>query len=145
MTTTTPQFTSLREKIAFETAQRKARYAAFAADWSAAEEAGRKAACDANPTPMVIEGRNADGVHTRYVVGEGPCGYAYVTIHPATSSFARWIVKEGIGRKAYRGGVEVSVFDYNQSMTRKAAHAKAVAEYLTAKGYAGIDWFDRID
>ena len=44
METTTPQFTSLREKIAFETAQRKARYAKFASDYNMAMDAGRKAA-----------------------------------------------------------------------------------------------------
>lgn len=145
METTTPQFTSLRERIAFESAQRKARYAQFASDFDLAMLAGRKAAEEAVPETMHIVGNDADGNLRHYSVSEGACGFAYITVRPASSSFGRWLVKEGHARKAYGGGLTISISDYNQSMTRKAAHAKAAADYLTARGYTGVSWFERID
>lgn len=144
-TTTTPQFTSLRQKIAFETAARKARYAKFTSDFDMAMAAGAKAAREIVPEAMHISGADADGVRRCWAVPEGVCGYAYITVRPANSSFGRWLVKEGHARKAYGGGLTISISDYNQSMARKAAHAKAAAEFLTAQGYTGVDWFERID
>ena len=141
METSTPQFTSLREKIAFETAQRKARYSKFASDFDMAMLVGRKAAEAAEPETMHIVGADADGVTRHYSVSEGVCGYAYITVRPANSSFGRWLVKEGHARKAWGGGLTINISDYNQSMTRKAAHAKAAADFLTEQGYTGVSWF----
>ena len=142
-----PAFTSLREKIAFETAARKARYAKFQTDWSDAVEAGNRAALAIRQsiTPMVIVGADADGNQSKWIVPDGPCGFAYLTVHPATCSFARWLVKEGLARKSYYGGVEHSIQEHNQSMGMKAAHAEAMAKLLTERGHAGVSFREVID
>jgi hypothetical protein len=69
-----------------------------------------------------------------WYVPEGPCGFAWVTVRPGTSSFAKWLVKTGKGSKAYGGGVSIWIGDYNQSIARKEAHARAMAEVFTNAG-----------
>lgn len=98
--------------------------------------AGRKAAEDCAPTPMgVTDGR------TKWVVMDGPCGFAWINVKPAYSKVAKALVAKGLAHKnSYEGGVTVWVGDYNQSMARKEAHARAFAAVLQAAGikaYAG--------
>lgn len=145
MDTLPPKFNSLRDKIAFEKVARKMRYTQYALDYAEAETAGIEAANHANIVPMVVSGMDANGNSMAWKVNGGVCGYAYVTLRPATTSFARWLVKEHGWRKAYEGGISLMVSDYNQSMGRKAAHAEAMAKSLKGKGYSGVDWFERID
>ena len=68
-------------------------------------------------------------------VNDGPCGFAYVHIKPATSKFARWMKKENHARRDhYLGGLTMSVSDYNQSMQKKEVHAAKFAEVLRSHG-----------
>lgn len=133
-------YSSLREKIAAETAERRKRYAAYEALWNEAESAGRAAADACVPTPMVVQQRanmadDSSPVVKSWHVPSGACGFAWVTIRPATSSFARWLKKQGLGRRAYYGGIEVSAeMVGGQSIEIKTAWARAVADVLTKAG-----------
>ena len=137
MTTKTPEFTSLREKIAWEKQERIARYAAFARIFSEAQYEGALAANSTTPTTMIVGspttplGNDIDPSKPIYVEPEGPCGFAWVTVRPGSSSFARWLVKEGHARPAYKGGVQIWIGGYGQSYERKMAHARAMADTLT--------------
>lgn len=128
------QYATLREKISAEKSARAEKYAGFAELYSRARSAGRTAGEGARPAPMGI----ADGITGELIeiVEGGPCGFAWVTIRPGGSSFARWIIANGYGRKAYGGGVQLWIGDYGQSMGRKYAHACAMADTFRA---AGID------
>lgn len=110
-----------------------------------ADAAGRTAATTVVPTPMTVVRHanvldDASPVAQRWVVPDGVCGFAWVTIRPGTSAAARY-AKAALGaRKGYHGGMEIWVSDYSQSMTRKEAYARAFANVLTAAGvtaYAG--------
>jgi hypothetical protein len=133
------QYGSLREKIAAESAERKARYVQFRETFDRAYNAGLEAGRNAIPHTMVVQdgftGKTVD------VVSEGACGFAWVRIFPATCSFARWLAKNNLARAAYHGGMEIWISDHGQSIERKEAHARAMAEVLTSelgvKAYVG--------
>ena len=80
-----------------------------------ADDAGRAAADRIDPMPW--------------------CGFAWVRF-AGNTAFGRWAKREGIARKAYGGGLEIWIFQYNQSIDLKAAYARAFAEALQE---AGID------
>lgn len=138
MTTTAPEFGSLREKIAYEKAERAARYARFEALFQEAWEAGRAAAEACVPTTMIVGspstplGNDIDPTQPIYVETEGPCGFAWVKVNPATSSFGHWLVKTDRGRTSYPRGVQIWISGYGQSYERKSAHAVAMADVLKA-------------
>ena len=102
--------------------------------------AGTKAGNEHNPTPMVV-GRakhlfgNEIVPGTEEVVEEGVCGFAWVNIKPATSSFARWCKTNVDGvHKSYYGGIDIWCRLFNQSMERKEAWADAFCEVLNEHG-----------
>lgn len=140
------RYGSLQEKIAAETKARRERYIQFAASLANAWQAGLDAGQRAIPTPMVvyeadvITGQKPLGGKEWYVP-EGACGFAWVTITPGNSSFAKWLVKNNHARKAYGGGVQIWISNFNQSIARKEACANAMAkvlcEELGVKAYAG--------
>lgn len=136
--TTTPEFGSLREKIAFEKAERLERYRQFRILFLEAREAGLRAGIAAVPPVMIVGspttplGSDIDPTKPIYVENEGPCGFAWVKVTPGTCSFARWLVKEGFGRQAYPKGVSIWIGDHGQSLARKEAHAQAMAAVLNA-------------
>jgi hypothetical protein len=121
------QYGSLREKIAAESRERKARYVQYEAAVATAHEAGLIASKLATPTPMVVEDRRSG---QRWHVEGGACGFAWVHIPDGKSSFARWCVKSQIGHKSYRGGVDISARTGDQSMQRNEAYAVAYAQSL---------------
>lgn len=135
------EFSTLREKIAFEKNERMARYAKFQEIVQQAIEAGEKAGIECRPLPMGIctsDGKLID------IVDDGACGFAWVTVKPANSSFAIWAKKNGLMSRAYDGGVQYWVRGFGQSVERKAAFAGAFAKVLRDNGikaYAG----DRLD
>jgi hypothetical protein len=92
--------------------------------------AGRKAAVDCTPVPMgVTDGR------TTWVIADGPCGFAWINVKPAYSRVAKALVALGHAKKdGYYGGVTFWVGDYNQSMARKEAFARAFAAVLREAG-----------
>jgi hypothetical protein len=100
-----------------------------------ASEAGMAAGNGSKPETMYVVGGEKV-----YAVSEGPCGFAWITIKPANSSFARYLKASGLASSAYGGGVMVWVGLFGQSMMRKEAYAGAYAEVLRAAGiraYAG--------
>jgi len=139
------EYRSLREKIAAEGAERKLRYAKFAVVYDAAVAAGREAGEKAVPTPMMVV-EHADLSDDRsapkraWHVSEGACGFAWVTVSPATCSFARWLKKNRLAKAAYGGGMSIWISAFGQSVARKEACAAAMAtkfrEELGVKAYA---------
>jgi hypothetical protein len=138
----TTQFGSLREKIAFESAQRKADYVTYAAVVERAYAAGAKAAEAVTPVPMTV---TDTGSLQQWHVAEGVCGFGWVTVTPGTSRFARWLTKCMKAQKAYRGGVSLWSPLRTQSLARNEAWADAFATVLrnelgvTAYGHSRID------
>lgn len=93
-----------------------------------ASAAGRLAATSAVPVPMHIAGYAP--------VSEGACGFAWVNIKPGNSAFARWLKAKKLAQSdSYYGGVTVWISEYNQSLHRKEAHARAMAEVLKQAGF----------
>lgn len=125
--------------------QRAERDQAFADLFARADAAGRAAAEATRPTPMVVQQHrdvldDASPVVQEWVVPSGVCGFAWVTIHPATSAAARYAKKHLGARTAYRGGMEIWVAAYGQSMELKEAYAHAYARVLRdagLKAYSG--------
>lgn len=108
--------------------------------------AGVAAAEACTPTPMIVVERenplddNSPVKHQYAPVTAGVCGFAWVTVFPGNSSFARWLASSGRGRKAYKGGMEIWISDYDQSYERKTAHAAAMAQAFRdagIKAYSG--------
>ena len=117
-----------------------------------ASAAGHLAAEAAVPTPMVVSDSQTD---QSWFVSEGPCGFAWVRLRPATSTFARYIkatrmnleigfntagraqveAEGGHWSPAYQGGYEMWVWVGGQSMARKEAFARAHASVLQEAGY----------
>ena len=123
-------YTSLREKISAEKAERQARYTQFETIYADAWMAGVEAATAHKPRPMIISdgtGRVVD------YVPDGMCGFAWVRV-PGNTSFGKWLAKHKGARPGYPKGLEVWIGDYEQSYERKAAHARAMAAYLVAHG-----------
>lgn len=96
---------------------------------AAAHKAGQAAAEALVPRPMMVVGGGQ-----RWHVPEGVCGFAWVIVRPGTSPYARWMRKALGTRKAYEGGEELWIRDYNQSYERKIAYARAYAEVLQKSG-----------
>lgn len=130
----TQQYSSLRDKIAAEKRERLERYAEFASLYERAYAAGQAAGEAAIPQPMVVASVNGGDVDHAWFVGEGACGFAWVTITPGGCSFARWLVKNKRGSKAYGGGVQIWISAHGQSVARKEAHAQAMAGVLAQAG-----------
>lgn len=141
----TTQYPTLRAKIAAEKAARTARYKAFADLMADAWRAGMEAGAAIRPTTMVVvEPSNpldpSSPPRNVWREPEGPCGFAWVSVHPGTSSFARWLTKSGGAQRSYGGGVSIWISQFNQSVERKEACAEAMARVLKAAGinaYAG--------
>lgn len=130
-TSTQPE--TLRDKIRREKIERAERYAGYNALIVRAHAEGMRAGREANPVPMIVSGHGSS-----YWVDDGACGFAWVTIRPATSSFARWLMKEGIARKAYYGGAEIWVREFGQGIARKEAYAVAFAKVLADAGINAV-------
>jgi hypothetical protein len=75
---------------------------------------------------------------------QGSCGFAWIVVKPANGKLAKWLVAQGLGRKAYGGGIRVSIQAHGQCMERKAAHARAMWQVLEAAGIKG-HWDQRMD
>lgn len=99
-------------------------------------QAGRKAAKDAQVVPMIVGeaiglSNQIDPSKPVEYVADGVCGFAWVTVKPANSRFAKFLVSKGLARKSFsEPGVYMWISDYNQSMQRKEAYAHAFAGVL---------------
>ena len=112
----------------------------FQQSYDAAHAAGMQAGQTVGVTPMVVQqhanmANDNSPVVQQWVVDEGVCGFAWVVIRPATSSFARWLKKNNLGDKHYYGGIAVWVREFGQSMTRKEAYAQEFATVLRSRGF----------
>jgi hypothetical protein len=96
--------------------------------YATANAEGVKAATAMVPNPMIVQGYENDPIM------DGVCGFAWVTIRPGTSRFAKWLVQNDLASKAYGGGVQIWIGAYNQSMQKKEAHARAMAKVFQAAG-----------
>ena len=95
--------------------------------YNAAHAAGVAAAEAANVELIGIAGRPDYGTFPI-------CGFAWITLRPANSSFARWVAKNRGAHKAHGGGLMVWVGGYDQSYARKMAYASGFAKELQKLG-----------
>lgn len=104
------------------------------------------AALKAVPAVMVVEEVVGPNPGQRWVEPEGACGFAWIKVRPGNSSFAKWCVKNKNAHKAYDGGVDIWVGDYNQSYDRKMAYASAFARNIAMTlSLSGITAGGRLD
>ena len=113
--------------------------AQFKALYERAVEAGQKAGIAASPVPMVVGspttplGNDLDPNKQQYFVADGVCGFAWVQIKGNTA-FARWAKKNTKFDKGYPSGLSYWVSEFNQSMQRKEAFARAMSRVLKEGG-----------
>jgi hypothetical protein len=129
------------ERTKERTIDMKERDKEFSDLYAKAYQAGVEAGTNAQPNPMIVGtpvgglfGTEIDYSKTTYYEPEGACGFAWVNVSPGNSPFANWLKNNNKGRKAYGGGVEIWISDYNQSVARKYAHATAMARVLKDAG-----------
>jgi hypothetical protein len=126
-------------------AERETKYAKFQELYTKALEAGQKAFDDAKPVPMIVQQResafnDSSEVIQEWVIDDGVCGFAWLTIRPGNSSFAHWAKKNAGASKAYGGGLSIwsPVGGGSQSMERKQAGVYAMADILM-EGLSELD------
>jgi hypothetical protein len=102
-----------------------------------ADEAGHKAVEDCKPIPMQVVQRenplddSSTIVKAYEPVEGGVCGFAWVNIAPGNHPFCNWLKKNELARKdSYYGGVSIWIHEFEQSMQRKEAYAKAFARVI---------------
>lgn len=125
-----------KEMVAQQAEEREERNKGFAELWQRANEAGHGAALAAKPQMVQAVDEASGSASESFPI----CGFAWISIHPGNCQFANWLKKNGHAHNGYRGGVEASVHDYNQSYDLKYAHATAAAKVLQEAGikaYAG--------
>lgn len=95
-----------------------------------AELAGIAAGQAVSPTPMLINGYDP--------IEGGVCGFAWVNFKMKSGlarKLGRFLWENNLGRKdEYYGGLTIWISDHGQSMTRKEAHASALAKVLQEAG-----------
>lgn len=114
-----------------------------------ASEAARAAWEAATPRPIIVgeskalfgpDSNSIDYTKPTYYVADGVCGFAWVRIRPARGPMVTWLKKQGIGHKGYRGGWEVSSYEFggvgrsSQSYERAYAAARAAAKVFEFYG-----------
>lgn len=120
-----------RSMIAEQSQERRARASTFSNIIAEAQRLGHEAGLAAAPNPMTV----TDGVQ-EWHVPDGVCGFAWVIIRPGNSAFANFLKKQKIAQPdSYYGGVNIWISDHGQSLERKTAHARAMAAFLTEKGF----------
>lgn len=113
----------------------------FHAIYIEAVAAGKKAAARTSPRPMMV-GTAVDVLSNEidydkpvYYVPDGVCGFAWVSIRPRNSAFAKWLKANNLARSNdYEKAMVISIRDYGQSMELKEAHAVAMATVFEAHG-----------
>jgi hypothetical protein len=111
----------------------------FKSIFRAAHEAGMEAGNARIPTPMVVSQRanvldDNSAVLKSYFVPSGVCGFAWVNIRDARSAAAKAAKEHAGARPAYRGGMQIWVGEFGQSMEQKEAYAGAYARVLGENG-----------
>ena len=104
-----------------------------------AHKAGLQALLAVAPTPLVAVERanpfdgNSAIVAADYVTG-GLCGFAWVVVKPASSEFARWLLKNELANRHEGGRTVIWIREGGQSIECKQLYAQAFAEVLKANG-----------
>lgn len=93
--------------------------------WHEAHAAGHAAAAEIIPAPMLVANMAGTVVDR---VDDGVCGFGWVELN-GREGFTRWAKQQGL-LDPYGSRPMVWVYDYGQSMTRKAAYARAFAAVL---------------
>lgn len=122
----------------------------FSKEWNEAVAAGHAAvaaAVKAKEIQAMVVSQHKDALDDNspvvqsWYVEDGPCGFAWVSVHPGNCSFANWAKKQKkpgrdcpLFSKAYYGGVQHWVHDYGQSIQKKELFAGAAAEVLRKYG-----------
>lgn len=101
----------------------------FGAIYTQAHAAGMAAGLALTPNAMVVTTQSGSGPQKSWFVGDGVCGFAWVEF-PGNTSFGRWASKNGKARAGYPKGLCVWVSEFNQSMQKKEAYARAFAQVL---------------
>lgn len=104
----------------------------FASIYKLADDAGKAAAETCSPVPMIVSW-SKNGVPQKEYVADGVCGFAWVQF-AGNTAWGRWAKKMGYARPSYPKGLSIWVSDYNQSMQRKEAYARAFANVLKNSG-----------
>ena len=96
--------------------------------WDEATTAAKIAAVTVHVKPMVVTQNSV----TVDIVHEGPCGFAWITLN-GREAFTRWAKQQGL-LDPYASKPTIWIYDYEQSYTKKSAHARAFAEVLRSHG-----------
>lgn len=110
----------------------------FQAIYNEADTAGRAAAEQHTPTPMVVQQHvdpldDCSPVQKSWTVPSGVCGFAWIKFKGNTA-WARWAKKQDLASKAYPTGMMIWVSQYGQSLELKEKYARAFAEVLRQHG-----------
>lgn len=130
---------------------RTARNGFFSRVYEMALEAGNRAGQAASPTAINVGharhlfSNEIDYSRPTYYVSEGSCGFAWVKIYPGNHPFANWLKKNGLARPSWNGGVDIWISEHGQSVERKEAHARAMAEVFKAHGLDRVYPGSRLD
>ncbi len=117
------------------------RDAEFAAIVAEGHAAGMAAAATITPEPMIVIDTLSGKVYEP--IADGVCGFGWIWFKGNTA-FGRWAKKTGVAGTGYPNGLTIWIRDHRQSLTLKAAHARAFAAVLgthgiTAYGQSRID------
>lgn len=133
----------LAEIIAAREALKADRDIEFSKLFAKAYGAGIDAGMKVRPVPIVVGspvsmfGEGSDKIdrsQPHWVIDDGACGFAWVNVRPGNSPFANWLKRKGIASPRYGGGVEIWISEFNQSVDRKYAMARAMADVLKEAG-----------
>ena len=107
--------------------------------YKSAHLAGLRAVESADIVPMIVNQRenplnDSSAIAKQYFVSDGVCGFASVIVKPANSAFARYLKTVRSTYKHYYGGLNMPVHEFNQSLQKKEAYARAFADVLRANG-----------
>jgi len=104
-----------------------------------AHEAGLQAGKSVECKNMIV----ADGGKV-HIVPDGPCGFAYIHIKSANSNVAKAMIEIlGAMKSDSYGGLLLSVDEFDQSVTRKNAYARAFAKVLAESGMKKVYLWSR--
>lgn len=111
----------------------------FRAIYDEADKAGREEVEQLYIQPMIVNEHSnmlddASPIKQSYYVADGVCGFAWVTVKPANSGFAKFLRNVMGCHLAYGGGMQLWIGQYNQSYQKKIAYADKFATILRDHG-----------
>lgn len=104
-----------------------------------AEQAGYAAGIGHTPHPMVVQQHESvlddnSPVEKSWYVPDGVCGFAWVIIRPGNCAAANYAKKHLGASRSYYGGMQISVWQFNQSYEKKMTYATTFAKVLSEAG-----------